>query len=379
MKKKILYIGGFKLPDRNAAAQRVLGNARALQELGYEVVFLGTTENKVRDSFFSKGFRSRELKYPSNTIEWFNNITSIKSVKQVIEEEKPNTLIVYNYPGIQMYKLRKLCYKKQIKLIADVTELYTPEWFSIFSAVKRFDVWLRMKHLHFKLDGLIVISSLLESYYRSKIDKLIKVPPLVSDDYISIKTIGKDNNRIELVYSGSPGNGGKDKLDLIIKSFTNVKNNTKINCQLNIVGVTKEDFLKHFEISNPSLENVIFWGRVTHETALNIVQKSHFSVFFRDPNLVNNAGFPTKFVESISSGTPVITNATSDLPDYFKKYSKKIGFLVEDLKSSDSIHQAFFDAFQTIKDGTYQDMSLFCKKSNLFNYINYVEEFKKIF
>ena len=45
MKKTVLYIGGFQLPDKNAAALRVLGNAKILTELGYRVVFLNALVN----------------------------------------------------------------------------------------------------------------------------------------------------------------------------------------------------------------------------------------------------------------------------------------------------------------------------------------------
>lgn len=45
------------------------------------------------------------------------------------------------------------------------------------------------------------------------------------------------------------------------------------------------------------------------------------------------AGFPTKFVESITAGTPVLTNQTSDLADYLVE--GEIGFwLVDDIADS---------------------------------------------
>ena len=44
--KTIIYIGGFELPDKNAAAQRIIGNSYALKELGYEVIFLGVSKSK---------------------------------------------------------------------------------------------------------------------------------------------------------------------------------------------------------------------------------------------------------------------------------------------------------------------------------------------
>lgn len=37
--KRVLYIGGFELPDKNAAAQRVLSIGKAYRLLGYDVLF----------------------------------------------------------------------------------------------------------------------------------------------------------------------------------------------------------------------------------------------------------------------------------------------------------------------------------------------------
>ena len=44
-KKTVLYIGGFELPDKNAAAHRVVGIAKGLKTLGYNVVFLNSLKN----------------------------------------------------------------------------------------------------------------------------------------------------------------------------------------------------------------------------------------------------------------------------------------------------------------------------------------------
>ena len=50
-------------------------------------------------------------------------------------------------------------------------------------------------------------------------------------------------------------------------------------------------------------------------------------VLLREPNRKSMAGFPTKFAESMIAGVPVITNATSDLPEYV--ISGETGFLVD--------------------------------------------------
>ena len=48
------------------------------------------------------------------------------------------------------------------------------------------------------------------------------------------------------------------------------------------------------------------------------VKGADFTIFVREDTRVNNAGFPTKFAESISCGVPVITNKTSNLSDYLR-------------------------------------------------------------
>ena len=62
--------------------------------------------------------------------------------------------------------------------------------------------------------------------------------------------------------------------------------------------------------------NIHFWGRVSHSEALAIVASSNYSIIIREPTRKNNAGFPTKFVESISLGTPVLCNKFSDVDRY---------------------------------------------------------------
>ena len=44
--KHILYIGGFEMPNKNAAAQRVLSIAKALREGGYDTLFYGITKSE---------------------------------------------------------------------------------------------------------------------------------------------------------------------------------------------------------------------------------------------------------------------------------------------------------------------------------------------
>ena len=42
--KTIIYIGNFELPNKNAAAQRVIANGKIFRDLGYKVVYIGISK-----------------------------------------------------------------------------------------------------------------------------------------------------------------------------------------------------------------------------------------------------------------------------------------------------------------------------------------------
>ena len=57
-KGTILYVGGFELPDKNAAAHRVLSNGKAIRELGYDVVFVDIDKTLRFDEDISTTYRN---------------------------------------------------------------------------------------------------------------------------------------------------------------------------------------------------------------------------------------------------------------------------------------------------------------------------------
>ena len=68
-----------------------------------------------------------------------------------------------------------------------------------------------------------------------------------------------------------------------------------------------------------------------------VIYDSDFTIFFMPNRKSSNAGFPTKLAESMSVGTPVITNKTGDIGLYL--IDKQNGFLLEDdsLKSIEEV------------------------------------------
>ena len=117
----------------------------------------------------------------------------------------------------------------------------------------------------------------------------------------------------------------------------------------------------------------MFHGRVSHSEAVRFVCEADFQMLIRENTLKNTAGFPTKFVESMSCCTPLIATLTSNIGDYLQDGVN--GFIVSDehplrevLKKAASLSSA-----EKIK------MKEACKSFECFDYHSYKEEFSKIF
>ncbi|MDO5685932.1 MAG: glycosyltransferase [Neisseria sp.] len=375
--KWILYIGGFELPDKNAAAQRVLSNAKAFKSLGYNVFFVGLSQNAVNEVQTYEGFEYINYPYPKSAKDWFYYLTSIKQLSEHLDR-MPNFVVAYNYPALALNRLRKWTLRKKISLIADCTEWYESKGSLLFRLIKSFDTFYRMEKVHPKLDGIIAISRYLYTYYSPKIENIIEIPPLVDLSmgkwgHISYKENYK--NSIEIIYAGSPGKGNKDRLDVVIEALSQIKKE-KSNFTLKIIGVSEGEYNSLFnkEVPVNIKENIVFKGRLSHTDTLTEIKKAHFSLFLRDNNLANRAGFPTKFVESVSAGTPVLTNSTSNLQDFI--VHGKTGILLN------------FDSLESLKKDlenaicqTGEDISLmkgFCYNSQIFDYRKYTIQFAKL-
>jgi glycosyltransferase involved in cell wall biosynthesis len=377
----ILYIGGFELPDKNAAAQRVLSNAKLFRQLGYDVILWGIhkhIDNKLHSHLRKgsvAGFDHYSCPYPQSTSQWISYICQTPAIKYLIDIKSIKFIICYNYPSIALLRLIRFSKKNDIKILADCTEWYQAKSGGILvKAAKNMDSAFRMMFVHKMLDGVISISRYLNDYYM-KSCKSICIPPLVDledkkwdQSFVPAESF----NGMEFVYAGSPGQY-KDKLNLVIEALTNQQNKKYV---FNIIGLEKEEYLANHpehEAIMASNTHIIFHGRLSHTDSIGFIKRAHFSVFLRERDLVTMAGFPTKFVESISAGTPVITNKTSNIEDYL--FSGKNGYFVSDISINALTGE--FEKIINLPNSTVQNMKDYCRKSRAFDYKSYVNALKE--
>lgn len=368
MDKSVLYLGGFELPDKNAAAQRVMANALLLREIGFEVSFIGISKDIENAPKKIEGFTSHPLTYPTNTKEWIHQIFSFVKL-DVILALQPDYVILYNFPAVASLRILRACHKHNIKVIYDLTEWESSRGWAPRDIIRSLDIHLRMRYCAKKMDGIIAISRYLYEYYKPYTE-CIMVPPTVD---LSAKKWNRDRELysgkiIRLIYAGNAGFGKKDRLDIITKAV--VKHP---NMQLDVIGMTEENYRAGYGPLPDNCKNIIFHGRISHINAVKAVQEADFQLLIRNSSLKNNAGFPTKFVESITCCTPIISTLTSNIGDYLQDGIN--GFIVDNNHSLSSVldHISKLPSLEIVK------MKEACRNMVVFDYREYKSLFEKIF
>ena len=368
--KKILYIGGFELPDKNAAAQRVIANARLLSDMGYEVSFIGVSKDIESAPSLVFGFKSAPVKYPRTIRQWFHQIFTFVDF-DTIKRYSPDYVILYNFPSVASLRILMKCHKSGIKVIHDLTEWEEASGWNPRDIIRKMDIGLRMRYCMKKMDGVIAISRYLYDCY-SKYTQCILVPPTVDLDnpkFMRGRSLEKNDGTIRLVYAGSAGlSPTKDRLDLIIKNLKNYP-----TLRLDIIGMNEDQYARIFNETEPIPENVVFHGRLSHQDAVCAVCNADFQMLVRENTRKNNAGFPTKFVESMSCCTPLIATRTSNICDYLQDGVN--GFVVDDTQSLDKV----FKRIIAMSNNEITALKNACREFEGFDFRNYKDEFKKLF
>lgn len=370
MSKSVIYIGGFEMPDKNAAAQRVMANAMLLREMGFEVAFIGPTKDRANAISEFNGFSFEYIDYPKGTLDWIKYITTFIKIDEILKYS-PDYVVLYNFPSVASLKIIRACHKHNIKVVHDITEWEFAKGSSIRSIVQRVDIALRMRYCVKKMDGVIAISRYLYDYYKTHTNTIL-VPPTVdlsNPKFCRDRTLSASEGITKLVYAGSVGGfAAKDRLDFIIDAV-----NKFPNLQLDIVGMTKEQYQDTFGDNSIINGNIRFHGRVSHAEAVKFVCEADFQMLIRENTLKNKAGFPTKFVESFSCCTPIIATITSNICDYLQEGVN--GFLVTDKRPLDKV----LEDVSKMSTDEKLNMKKACKDFLGFDYRGYAEEFSKIF
>ena len=401
-KGTILYIGNYIFPQDNAAGKRVYSNCCILRDLGYRVISIGnnagnTDKMSPEDIMKYDGIDSFSFCY-SNGKKRLCYWVYFKRIMELIHklniENDIYAVILYANLSISLFniRMRKWAQKKGIRCYADCADWFEPPKENLMLRLwKKIDTDLQMNVFNRSVDGVICISSFLSNYYGSS--HTVVIPPLTNiSKKQSFVLTDCENDSVSFVYAGSKFRAGqpvhpqywKDRLDLMIKGFYEAKlKDPSIKFEFRIIGITKEEFIGHLplelkaeyqNITDELASELIFFDYLPHDIVENLISGSNFSVLIRDKKRMTMVGFPTKVSESISCGTPVVYNDTSDIHQYVG--DGRFGFMVDGTTLADTIISIVH-----LDRSTLNSMKEDCYNNNPFDYrlfLNKMKEFLEV-
>ncbi|MGR5241597.1 glycosyltransferase [Photobacterium damselae] len=314
--KKILYTGAFKYPDGDAAGKRVHSIIDSLSDF-YDFTVTNWGGGNGKYDYNELDLTGRWM-ITKLIMYYFMGIKTFIKIRK--ELDSFDAVILYNPPFIFSIIMLIICKIKSISIVLESTEWYESTSFpgGKYGPLS-FENWLRMRVSYPLFSNVIVMSDFMREYFHKK--NIIKIPPF-SHYHGKIKKDDTDNDIITFIYAGSPGK--KDRLDIIVKDLLNLEKGVRDKIKLLFVGFSLEQFVNLYpDFKNNQkqvMENVEFTGRVKMAEVKKYYQMSDYSIFFRENKRYALAGFPSKFVESLSYLTPVITNPVGDISKIIYDY-----------------------------------------------------------
>ncbi len=305
----IIIVCYENFPNGSPGAIRVNSFAQAYVKFGYEVAIIHKGE------YVSYGAPEVYSCYHKNKYKKFFSFSdsAINTIEKIRASQNVEAVISYGL----FEKIHKWCNKNKIPFIVDVVEWYSkeqfPRWYlSLGYHMKQHEI----KTIARKKINVIAISSYLQNYFIKNGCKSVRIP-MVGNDVVPQKNTIDDLTKINFIYAGS--HFKMDNIPMILKGLALLSANELKRISFKIYGI-ESNLVYSSLLANEiiALKNVIHvYGRCPHEEIMNAYKTSHFCIVLRDPNLrVNRAGFPSKVVECMKLGVPVICNYSSDLDKY---------------------------------------------------------------
>jgi glycosyltransferase involved in cell wall biosynthesis len=323
----IFYVGEFDFNRKVAAAVRIMNNCKAIQAYGnLNIKIVGYSDIPTMQQ---DGLPILNVPRGENMLQklFYYLFRSFFIIRLVNKNGTKNSIIIYYGESTRiLLPIYIYCQLKRIKLLVDVVE-----WYDYASlpygkyGPLALDVHICLTRLIPRCDGVIAISSYLTHYFKNRGLKTITVPIIVDtfkDENEPAYNLGFEPNYLNLIYAGFPGQ--KDFVLNVVNAVEKLSSEG-LRVKFHLLGPTQTQ-LEALSIKSYS-DAIVCYGKVPQERVPSYLKQADFSVLLRPDKRYAHAGFPTKFVESLNAGLPVIANYTSDLALYLKDGYN--GFVVE--------------------------------------------------
>ncbi|MCW3839602.1 glycosyltransferase [Micromonospora yasonensis] len=323
----VAYVGPFRFPWGDASSRRVWGIAQSLALGGRRVVVLsgepGPSAPQEIPGVDGPGSIHHvgvgELPQAGDSLlakslQWLMRAGQRTAAWLDTQRVRPSHVIVYGGGMQYMFQLQRWCRRNGVPILADVVEWYSPKQLRggrlgpLHLSTK-----VALRYHYPRCAGVVAISSFLESYYRERGCAVVRVPPTLDVRALGAAPVAASAGGMRLVYAGSPG-----RKDLLAETIRGVDLAARDGCDvsLQVIGPSPAEVTR--ALGAPPPPPVRVRGRVPQQEVPALLRQADFSILMREPARFAQAGFPTKFCESLAHGTPVIANLTSDLRSYLR-------------------------------------------------------------
>lgn len=323
---RVAYVGPYLSSSPGSAGlQRALGVARSLASSGAEVV-IGTGDYGSATPAISQSAPDSievtdvGVRRPSPVGRVSRGLARIRfgsDVRSWLDSLQPRADLVIIYGGGAAFAAQILRWSRATgtPVVVDSVEWYDPS----HQPLGRYgpialDFELAMHKVYRRAGNVLAISSFLTDHFAAQGCRTIRVPP-TTDVLGTPWSHEVPGGPVRFAYAGIPGR--KDLLDVVIRGIQRA-DPSGARCTLGVVGPSVAQ-VRALLGERPDLPSwVVVHGKRSRQEALNIVRNAHFVPLVRSDARYAHAGFPTKVVESMCVGTPVICNLTSDLRDHVR-------------------------------------------------------------
>lgn len=326
---RVAYLGNFPFPGATAATHRVRGVAEALAIAGHEVTIVPLVEGEPTDGESAHVDTSIARRAVSGTMT--NAAELLLGGRRAVawlrgHRHDFDVALVYGTPAALLARYAWAVRRDRAALPPLMLDVV--EWYDYSSRPGgRFGPFalehsVAMNFIATRADSVMCISTFLAEHFAEHGRPVAVVPPLfgTAPTPPAVWT-GLDPGRTQIGYAGSPGAKDGSGLANLVAAAAVLPDSLRSRVQVQIAGLTEaqgsallRSQLRGFE---HDVSDIVRWhGRLPASGAQALVAACDFTYLQRPRARYAMAGFPTKVVESLVLGTPVIVNATSDLATY---------------------------------------------------------------
>ncbi|MDM1012205.1 glycosyltransferase family 4 protein [Clostridium perfringens] len=302
----------------------------------------------------------------------------IKALKDYMSNNKVD--IIFSSSMIFVAnKIHKVAKENGIPYIVEQCEWYDESTFKGKRLNPYYREHVKMIEKGYKnFDGIISISRLFERHYSKQQLPVLRIPTILDVKNTKFRNVDLNRDKIKIIFAGSLGKG-KEMLSTIFEAIKKINVDNEY-IHMDIYGPSENEIITNINgnitLLNDVKEYITVHGRIAQELIEEKLRDADFSIFIRPERKSSNAGFPTKLAESMSVGTPVITNNTGDVELYLKNGVN--GFILND-NSSDALLDVFKKII-TLSKENYESMRInsriIAEKNFYFGaYLNDIQEF----